>query len=129
MKPKFSPGDLVWARAARTAMGVQRGEYAGIIHKLCDQTCGWSKQHGNGHTQPYWQVFDIPIPTGKNIACVAERFLRPRRDDYQQREDLGSLEVIKLIRWASDNEVLVPAEPFDAKRFVSQVERLRAPKT
>lgn len=79
---KFKPGDPVWVRS--NGSRAAPGEYAGVVTGV--------EEHG------YYHV-DIPAcrhPLGCEWTSH-ERFLRPRRDDYQQREPLGSRRDLDLI--------------------------------
>ena len=81
MIPKFKAGDLVWAWSDGTS--ASPGEHAAQIIQPLDSLCP-------GHADHHYRVdvFDTISLFGGWIIC--ESFLRPRRDDYQQREPLGS---------------------------------------
>lgn len=84
--PKFSPGDPVWLRAINIPgyqpNHIAPGEYSAVISPCTAPY--WVEPYGVG---PIYvldvQAFDL---------CIArEEFIRPRRDDYQQHEKLGSM--------------------------------------
>lgn len=72
--PKFKPGDPVWATLANG------GEVPAVIDWIAPYapyTCT------EGHT-----VYNLR--DGDDVGDCCEPFIRPRRDDYQQHEPLGS---------------------------------------
>lgn len=103
---KFSPGDLVWIRTyAKMEKRIPPGEHAAIVVRL----------YFTGEDGQYYLI-DVPSfparqyePSALTDMWVAnERYLRPRRDDYQQHEGLGSRD--KLIEPLNEvwEEVPVP---------------------
>lgn len=79
----YNPGDPVWARASRL---LPVGEHAAVVIERLDHflsgCCG-----GVGYTL---DVLNYPcsVPGKHWWACLCR--LRPRRDDYQQHEPLGT---------------------------------------
>lgn len=73
---KFKPGDPVWVRT-RGIPEATAGEYPAVI-------LGVSTSRG----LPWYRI-DVITVRGR-IWIANERNLRPRRDDYQQHEGLGS---------------------------------------
>lgn len=79
----FKPGDPVWVKSLGPAMHdeIPAGEHAGVVEKYCDA---------------FMRIFFIPgyevelCEHRPSHICAAEHRLRPRRDDYQQHEPLGS---------------------------------------
>lgn len=89
---KFSPGDPVWLRAVnipgREPNHIAPGEYSAVISPCTAPY--WAEPYGVG---PIYvldvQAFDL---------CIArEEFIRPRRDDYQQHQALGSKKQLEQI--------------------------------
>lgn len=80
--PKFKAGDPVWVRSVDEAR--PKGEYAGTVTLVTDVPCPLHEARIYGVEVP-----SVPI-SGYEGWAVCEPFLRPRRDDYQQREPLGS---------------------------------------
>lgn len=88
---KFKPGDPVWARRSVEATcpsvrDIAPGEYAGIVVETLDifSVYGW----------PVYKV-DVLDFRRFGLADCDERFLRLRRDDYQQHEGLGSIDSLR----------------------------------
>jgi hypothetical protein len=89
---KFSPGDPVWAwTAGWPEINLTCGEHAAVVICAC---------HGSDECDHFFypgyliDVPGVPCPAPNKIWCCNERQLRPRRDDYQQREGLGSMDKI-----------------------------------
>lgn len=100
--PKFNPGDPVWARVVMMDRppslpnaiwtGAPPGEYAAVIV-----------------TEVYRETYMIDCISlnrpGYDMLC-GSHYLRPRRDDYQQHEGLGSREECdNLIRYGHKRPV------------------------
>lgn len=81
--PKFKAGDPVWVLSVSTERPT--GEYAGVIIAVTDKLCTAHDAILYGVEIPF-----CPHPTGIAGWAVCEPYLRPRRDDYQQHEPLGS---------------------------------------
>ena len=84
--PKFSPGDPVWARCDGVRFPL--GEYAAVVIESSP-----AAQFLTEFTKKQFYTVDIqncPPPPGRFGWTISEGFLRPRRDDYQQHEGLGS---------------------------------------
>lgn len=83
---KFNPGDPVWVMFWRPDLSIT-GEKPGVVVSVAYAWCG----------RPHWQV-DMPF-TGDarpgTIWTCDEKDMRPRRDDYQQHEGLGSMTKIR----------------------------------
>jgi hypothetical protein len=82
---KFKPGDPVWARSNGYNFPV--GEYTAIVIRATGINCP-------NHSVPYYdiEIETVPLPAGFDHWVICERFLRPRRDDYQQHEPRVSQE-------------------------------------
>jgi hypothetical protein len=79
---KFKPGDLVWIKVnshsyAHVIRQVPVGEIAGVVEQLDPPEDYWCNMAGYSGS---W--------------CCDDKILRPRRDDYQQHEGLGSMDKI-----------------------------------
>lgn len=79
---KFNPNDPVWVKSlgARVPDCIPAGEHAGVV-------VAWYESFQTIYGIPGYIV--ILCQDYARIAC-AEHRLRPRRDDYQQHEPLGS---------------------------------------
>lgn len=105
--PKFSPGDPVWVHqiaGIESSAIFPPGEHATTILALVHDPAPW------------WlliQHYEIDLPHPANVRrVVAPEFaLRPRRDDYQQHEPLGSRQIIKVLLFAAKEDVRVPELP------------------
>jgi hypothetical protein len=75
LEPKFKAGDPVWAKHTET-----RREYPAFIIQFLNITCP-------GHDA--W-LYELSIESFPGRWACCESWLRPRRDDYQQHEPLGS---------------------------------------
>jgi len=103
--PKYNLGDPVWANDFKNIVKIFNGEVPAVItsteitrDRVYCRVCGAATG------------YELDILPGHLIACPC--CLRPRRDDYQQHEGLGSVRVIDVIRFASKEDILVPQEPF-----------------
>lgn len=84
--PKFSPGDPVWVHQIAglpSSVLYPPGEHATTIIRLVTDR------------QPWWNPadhyeIDLPRPADCRRVVAPEWALRPRRDDYQQHEPLGT---------------------------------------
>lgn len=74
---KFSPGDPVWVKSQ--GQQIPAGEHAGIIDGPC-------KFKYPGYYRVDIPQFPSPHPSWGTLWSVREAHLRPRRDDYQQKE-------------------------------------------
>jgi hypothetical protein len=74
-EPKFKAGDPVWVKHTDT-----RREYPAFIIKFLNDICP-------GHNAWLYELSIEGFP-GQWDSC--EPWIRPRRDDYQQHEPLGS---------------------------------------
>jgi hypothetical protein len=75
LEPKFKAGDPVWVKHNET-----RREYPAFIIQFLNIICP-------GHGAWFYELSIEGFP-GRWDCC--EPWLRPRRDDYQQHEPLGS---------------------------------------
>lgn len=84
---KFKPGDLVWVHVEPNSPCYQRkilglGEYQGVVIRYA-----WE--------HPKWgTVWDVEIAGESGEWESDAAHMRPRRDDYQQHEGLGSMDKI-----------------------------------
>lgn len=86
--PKFSPGDPVWVREDGSGNYLSPGEYPAIV------ICRSNRLSSKGY--PLYQI-DLPsikLPAWAAAAHTPENMMRPRRDDYQQQEKLGSMDEV-----------------------------------
>jgi len=80
---KYKAGDPVWARRNNYRPGQPPpGEYPAIVIGL------W-KETAKGPVYQLDSLGLLVVPPRTVVTCRKD-FLRPRRDDYQQREGLGS---------------------------------------
>jgi hypothetical protein len=96
---KFAAGDPIWARIELNAR-----EFRGVVIKYQPVLSQLSLScHGEIYSV---DVPGIPLPPGfiEQAFCVC--CLRPRRDDYQQREGLGSR--ANLVTPLADDPVIIP---------------------
>lgn len=79
---KFSPGDPVWARQEKNMPTLPAGEHAGTV---IARPLNWYSRYEVDllYHKPKFSWFGF-----------LESELRPRRDDYQQHEGLGSMDKI-----------------------------------
>lgn len=85
-EPKFKPGDLVWACI------MKGGEVAAVVESI------------TGICQNDHYVYIVQDSVTKGECC--EPWLRPRRDDYQQREPLSSRkELNRFLESADEAEI------------------------
>ena len=109
--PKYNLGDPVWANDFKNIVKVFNGEVPAVItsteitrDRVYCRVCGAATGYG------------LDILPGHLIACPC--CLRPRRDDYQQHEGLGSRD---QLRQPLADDVLpapIPREVIKAARFV-----------
>lgn len=97
---KFKPGDSVWIRqppeATQSLNYLPVGEHPTVVKGLVeDPLCYWPD------VQHY--VLDMQPPPGRRRVVAPEFALRPRRDDYQQHEGLGTREQLDDIIHHEDN--------------------------
>lgn len=83
MNHQFKPGDPVWARSDGGSAPV--GEHPATVVGSSGYTC---QRHLT--TEYYVLVNDYPSPAPSHEWRICGTHLRPRRDDYQQHERLGS---------------------------------------
>ena len=82
---KFKPGDLVWVRSSGPPRdGLPVGEYPGQVSTI---------YQGPLQSLVNCPIYIVNVPEKLPWVC-AETVLRPRRDDYQQHESLGSMDKI-----------------------------------
>lgn len=81
--PKFKAGDPVWARSEGD--NAPSGEYKGII--LYQEKGSLCFLHNRFEYRV--EIEGVPSPETRPW-LICECYLRPRRDDYQQHEPLGS---------------------------------------
>lgn len=81
---KFNPGDPVWANSKGTVMPA--GEHAGVVTEMV-----YCPNYGEDVTSVCIPAFPTESGLGRLFYTVN---VRPRRDDYQQHEDLGSMDDI-----------------------------------
>jgi hypothetical protein len=88
----YKPGDLVWAKCETSSgeMLEQPATVTGIWNMLCDD-----------HPKEY--IYHLDIHPG-----LCGTLLRPRRDDYQQHEKLGSVETVRSLM-KKEGAILVSA--------------------
>jgi len=101
---RYQPGDLVWALDA----SVSKQEFPGTIKEALPLiatafSCG--------------EVYDVDVPDlPLSPPWIGHAFyaccLRPRRDDYQQKEAPGSRE--KLTEPLADDFLPIPSQPVEA---------------
>lgn len=84
---KFKVGDPVWANDFRNVFKVINGERAAVVTGIVPRRTG----HCRVCNRISGYLLDILPHSG--IAC--ECCLRPRRDDYQQHEELGSMDQVR----------------------------------
>lgn len=99
MKYKYNPGDLVWVRISNA------GECPGVIQGPFSlpfpfvTLCGKSAYHV--------ELISSVYSFGQFCTCM----LRPRRDDPQQLEGLGSRD--QLTHPLADDPLPVPSQPVE----------------
>lgn len=76
----YKPGDLVWLQ-------VLSGEIPAVITRVCEEM-SLCKEHK-------LPAYELDVRELATIAC--EILIRPRRDDYQQHEKLGSVETVRSL--------------------------------
>lgn len=93
--PKFNPGDPVWAqgRCTISKCPIPPGENAAVITRVFNAPCPCITCKGH-------EAYGLDICPGYMV-CVC--VLRPRRDDYQQHEGLGSRDQLDDILYHEDN--------------------------
>jgi hypothetical protein len=92
---KFSPGDPVWAwTCGLPEWNIRPGEHAAVVLSICTGVTGECE-----HSRPFpgyeIDVLGTPCIAPGKTWCASPEYLRPRRDDYQQHEPLGSMNKIK----------------------------------
>lgn len=86
---KFSPGDPVWAREDGSGNLLSPGEYPAVIICVLD----WLSSDGHLYYQIELPTISLPEWSSWK-AYTRENMLRPRRDDYQQHEQLDSMDEV-----------------------------------
>lgn len=85
---KFSPGDPVWAYSDGSFRLAPQGEYPAIVKSY------YGYFECTDDTWQHFYLIEVPTVSTERAFEIDETSLRPRRDDYQQHEGLGSLDKI-----------------------------------
>lgn len=88
--PKYNPGDPVWVRSL--GQRLPAGEHAAeIIDHCAARYCNYEDCYT---LEVYNYPCIIPVLEIPGHWHVGSMYIRPRRDDYQQKEPLGSMSSI-----------------------------------
>lgn len=99
---KYKAGDPVWAlrRAHYVNHHVPSGEHPGIVEGPYNGYLGEAREW----YEVFIPAYPCPLSEGGPTWAICETVLRPRRDDYQQHEGLGSRE--NLTKPAHTNDII-----------------------